>query len=270
MSWGNKFFEFDEPIRWFKAIGTSPSNAYFGASRAIDTVHEQTLVQPGDQIHALVGGTFLVRADGTVETGRLRLPKPHFEKSHGGRDSDADLLARMVKAGRCKEISAPAGKIDYNASRVALEGKRLPDHMGSVTKEGYVRSPQLQALLDAASSAKLGKAVKDSGSEWFAADVGQGVEPDGLGSYLQVKLAGGGGQIEIRATPLDDTVWIVDQKSGFTAALKEAGAGNWDLNPEYRNELVTIFPEHETEVLLDVLATYVRDGQIPQPSASAP
>jgi hypothetical protein len=118
-------------------------------------VSEPTTISPGDQVHALLGGIFVVRTDGSVETSRLRLPKPILEKSYGTHTSDADLLGMMAKVGRGREIEKPAKSIDYNAARKAAaadghhpkrklmaELAAFRSHPGGLSGDGHGRSRQ--------------------------------------------------------------------------------------------------------------------------------
>lgn len=118
----NKFFAVEKPFRIWRHVGTSPSNTWIGSSRSINTVMEARNSEPGDQIHALVGGTFLVRGKEAWRIS-IRAPKPILEKSYGGYESDAFVLARRTDV--LSEIPQPADKIDYNAPRLAIEANRL-------------------------------------------------------------------------------------------------------------------------------------------------
>lgn len=111
-------------FRVFRHLGTSASNCYVGASRAFLTVMEAINARTGDEIHTLVGGTFMVR-DGVVSPISLRAPKPLFEKSYGGHDPDSVVMKRYVKRGLATEIPAPSGKFDYAAARERVFNNHL-------------------------------------------------------------------------------------------------------------------------------------------------
>jgi hypothetical protein len=127
----NSYFEVAQPFRIFRHIGVSASNSYVGASRLFATVMEAINARPGDEIHTLVGGTFLIR-DGGIGPISLRAPKPPFEKSYGARESDTTIMKRYVQEGLAAEIPQPAGNIDYVVARervhkAVLHGVSLRD-----------------------------------------------------------------------------------------------------------------------------------------------
>ncbi len=184
----NRFFRFRKPVRWFREVGLSPSNTCIGRSRAIDTVHEQVLAEPGDVVHLLVGGTFLVRQNGDVEEGRFKLPKPILEKSYGPSETVLDIVVAMVKQGLCEEITGSETRPDYGAVRKATTAKRYPEGIGCVTAENAVPSPVLEALTRAAKAARLPKAVKAGNGRLMSIDVGLGVDPDTLEARLAIML----------------------------------------------------------------------------------
>jgi hypothetical protein len=225
MSFGNRYFRFTKPVRWFQAVGHSPSNTFVhGTSRAIDTVHAQTLIRAEDTVHALCGGTFLVRADGSVETGRFRLPKHLFEKSYGPPVLDTDLLEQMVKFGLCAEIDKPAGSIDYAAGRKASE-RRFPECTGCVTQEGYVPSPVLDRLTKAAKTAKLAVTIKPLGGSLRPVDVGLGADPQTMEACLQIKLESYR-RIDLEISPISEHLRIrMQDLDGVMHALAKAVPG---------------------------------------------
>lgn len=59
----NAYFAFVKPADIYVLAAHIESNTWVGASRALDPVYRKVHVKPGDQIHALVGGNFLVRRD---------------------------------------------------------------------------------------------------------------------------------------------------------------------------------------------------------------
>jgi len=272
---GNRYYEFDEPVRWFKAAGVSLSNAYWGSSRFDDIFHEPSAVNPGDQVHALHGGVWVVRADGGVEVGCFRLPKPRFEKASPGTPSEQELVAMMAKCGRCHEIEKPARQIDYPAAREAVMARRLPDTLGCVDgdklRDLRYASPTLRKLLDASAEARLGRSVSRAGAKWHRIDAGQGGEPDSMECTLRIDLAEGR-RLTVTAFATRREIWVRDHGSDgdFAAALKAADPSNVGLTPEYRNGVVTIFPEDEVGNVMKALASYVEHGHIAAPAAPRP
>ena len=62
MSLKNEYFTVLAPFMVYVRRGeTRPSNVWIGASQALDWVYEETWAQPGEEIHSLVGGNFLIR-----------------------------------------------------------------------------------------------------------------------------------------------------------------------------------------------------------------
>jgi len=268
MSWGNKYYEFDEAIRWFRAIGHSASNTYIGSSRAIDTVYEPTTINPGDQVHALLGGTFVVRADGTVEEGKFKLPKHLFEKSYGIRQSDADLCDLMAKAGRCREIEKPAAKADYNAPRKAYDANKLPDLMGNVPRgRKWPNSPTLDFIIRNYAEASLDESLNARGAVAEPHDVGH--QPDSLEASLVIRFEDKS-RIAITASPLYRQIWVRDDYEAFGRALSGVDFASLGLAPEFRNSMVTIFKEDEAPAMMKVLGEFIEHGHINAPSAPKP
>ena len=81
------------PINLFVLEGHTPTNTYIGRSQAFANVYSQEQAVPGDEIHELSGGTFLVR-DGKV-VGETRFTLPQKSVLERGPDPetrpDADL-----------------------------------------------------------------------------------------------------------------------------------------------------------------------------------
>lgn len=118
MSQWNAFFRVERPFQVFKHVGISASNSYVGASRIFATVMEAINSQPEDEIHALVGGTFLKRGNDVFPIS-LKPRKPPFEKSYGSQ-SAAEVLANRAKIGLVTQIPTPHAMPDYGAA-----GKRV-------------------------------------------------------------------------------------------------------------------------------------------------
>ena len=118
MSVWNAFFRVEEPFQVFKHVGISASNSYVGASRMFATVMEAINSRPGDEIHALVGGTFLKRGNDVFPIS-LKPRKPPFEKSYGSA-SAAEVMTHRVKVGLVTRIPEPRVTPDYGAA-----GKRV-------------------------------------------------------------------------------------------------------------------------------------------------
>lgn len=262
---GNSYYEFDKPVRWFKAVGTSVSNTSIGSSRCIDTVFEQTLANPGDTVHALFGGSFLVRKDGSVEEGRFRLPKHIFLKTYGPPELDTDILERLAKRGACHQVPAPANRVDYGAPRKAVAARRFPDCTGITTPENYAETPLMAELVAFAQGEGLMDAVKAAGGTVTKADVGQGADPERLDCYLHVRVPEGV-RLDVSAAP-DRAGYFVSEagENGFIAALAEAGGGG--MSPDIRSARFASFPAGQGEAMIRALSAYVADGHVNAPAA---
>jgi len=88
LNYGNTYWEVLMPFFVYVQTGRKPSNAYYGASQIYQGVYEKIELEEGDQIHALVGGTFVVKKNGRVYTGAY-LNEPEFRPfEHGNHDYD--------------------------------------------------------------------------------------------------------------------------------------------------------------------------------------
>ena len=59
--YGNHYFRVVAPFRILVKVGLSPAQVYIGRAQALQEIYEEVDTRPGDEIHALVGGDFLVR-----------------------------------------------------------------------------------------------------------------------------------------------------------------------------------------------------------------
>jgi len=270
MAFGNKFFAFDKPVRWFKAVGHSPSNTYIGSSRAIDTVHQQSLVNPGDVIHDLSGALWLVRKDGSVETGKLKLPKHLLEKTYGIPETPSDIMGRMAKAGYCREIPQPAGKVDYNGARKAVDAApRYPECTGQVLPGG-VESPLMRVLREAAVAAGLPEAAQAAGGKVHMVDVGMAGEPHTTACMVSVRIPGSA-YLDVSATPERDGIQVGESRDGgFVAALRDEDPEASGVTGTFRSERYADIAMDQVEPLMLALASWVEHGRFAEPSSPAP
>ncbi len=231
MTSGNRYFRFDRPVRWFRPVGTSDTNTYlYGRSRVIDTVYAQSLIEPGDVVHRLSGSTYLVRADGTVESGRFNLPKPPLEKTYGFPQTDLDFLEAMVKQRLCAEISQPGTRTDYGAGRTLSETRQFPDCTGPVTGEGAVPSPVMDTLNDAMRDSAIEATIQSLGGQVRRFDVGLSEDPTSLDARLRIEFPEYR-QIELSLSPLWDRMMIkVQGLPGVMAGLANPGPTDPTLN----------------------------------------
>lgn len=99
--WENAYWRVVDPFDVYARVSTCDSNTYFGSSKALGTLYEKLTAQPGDEIHALVGGVFLVTKDGDVHEVQIAVSEKHpFEKTYLHRDPEWPLerLARVDKS----------------------------------------------------------------------------------------------------------------------------------------------------------------------------
>src|SRR4051812_46094252 len=69
----------------YALVGHSDSNTYYGASMICGNVYRREQLRPGDEVHALCGGTYAVRLDGELLAVALTISeKSPFEKTYGG------------------------------------------------------------------------------------------------------------------------------------------------------------------------------------------
>ena len=126
----NKFFKVEKPFRVFRHFGTSASNSYVGASQIFNTVMEGVNTRPGDEIHALVGGTFLLRGNEICELS-LVASEAAFEKTYLG-TTDAEKLAGRIKHAEVVSIAEPKTKPDYTTARNKASANMLRDYFPEV------------------------------------------------------------------------------------------------------------------------------------------
>lgn len=62
----NRYFRVRSQFPLEAKVGTRPANVWIGAARALETTYSTVIARRGDEVHELVGGTFLVRKLGTL------------------------------------------------------------------------------------------------------------------------------------------------------------------------------------------------------------
>lgn len=156
MSIRNSFFRVEKPFRIYRQFGTSESNTWIGRSRVISNVYHALNVQPGDELHALVGGLFVADSrDGQPDAApaRLAAPRPPLEKSYGAIPED-DVLRRLAKQGVVREIPrSEARVVDYPAARAAAQ-RDLPERHPEVVE--LMPSPEMVAFRETVAAFALG------------------------------------------------------------------------------------------------------------------
>jgi len=85
---GNAYFRVVSPFHVLVPIAHYPSNTFAGASQVFGILHRRMEVQPGDEIHDLCGGVFVLfnsRGDAKARPARIALSDRHpFEKVYAG------------------------------------------------------------------------------------------------------------------------------------------------------------------------------------------
>lgn len=92
----NKYYVALEPFEVLRASGSKPSNTWIGASQVIDTIYETVTVQPGEELHDLVGGLFHVDGDGKPHETRLTQPV-HIFQAHYHRGAEAQQMDALLR-----------------------------------------------------------------------------------------------------------------------------------------------------------------------------
>lgn len=123
------FYRVEQPLLVLKHRGSCTTNNSVGASGILRLVKEAVVAQPGDQIHSLIGGCFLVDRSGQVSEFSMRTRNGAFERTHGRFVRDQDILADIAKAGRMTEIDGPAHKIDYRQNSAKEVFEHLHDEV---------------------------------------------------------------------------------------------------------------------------------------------
>lgn len=146
----NHYFETTEPVFYFEKIGISLSNTYIGRMRAFDNVYVGRNSEPEDVFHLLVGGDFIVGADGKVREIALWHPKPLLEKTYGPLPKSSDVFERLTTQGIARRISEPSEKTDYASCR-----KNMPELPENHFRLRYdAKSTTLEALEELSSPLK--------------------------------------------------------------------------------------------------------------------
>ena len=109
MSNGNVYYDVKSQFKVIALAGHTGSNCYIGRSRILQAQYEDVTAKRGDQIHILVGGKFLVRADGTVRELVVRKTDATdvLLKNHSGIYVETSVIPNMTKVKVAKEIRRP-------------------------------------------------------------------------------------------------------------------------------------------------------------------
>ena len=117
IEWGNAYFRVTDPFEVYIRVGIAVSNTYYGAAQLFGTVYERLCLQPGDEIHDLHGGVWLVREG---ESWPVRMSVPDWHPFEGRYHSNEDHVWPLERLQRLEAKSAP---ITY-------------DHRGELTTPG--------------------------------------------------------------------------------------------------------------------------------------
>ena len=72
------YWEVDNPFNVYVQVGSKPSNAYYGNSQIYEPVYEKIRLNPGDQIHALAIGDYVIK-NGREVYRRPSIKEPKFK-----------------------------------------------------------------------------------------------------------------------------------------------------------------------------------------------
>lgn len=61
--YSNSYFQVTESFEVFVRVGWSKSNTFYGSTQLCGGVYRKVVLQPGDEIHDLVGGLFVLTGD---------------------------------------------------------------------------------------------------------------------------------------------------------------------------------------------------------------
>jgi hypothetical protein len=103
----NIYYAVIEPFTVEARVGLSDSQIYIGSSMALRTIYQTVTVRPGDEIHLLFGGDFLVR-DGAAWEFHTRRHDPMEVMLHPA-PFDPDLPADRLREISFEERSIPTG-----------------------------------------------------------------------------------------------------------------------------------------------------------------
>jgi hypothetical protein len=157
----NLFFKVEQPVLVLKLRGYCETNTHIGRSMALTTVKEAVNAVKGDEIHALVGGTFLVRKDGSVSEVALVKAKHVFEKSYGGHVTDRQRLEAIAKNGSIVETETPKSVSAYRPEKL---DERFPKLHAEIiwTEHSPLHEDMKFAFPDVMSASKGADGVKAS------------------------------------------------------------------------------------------------------------
>lgn len=117
----NQYFEVQVDTPVYIRQGTKPTGHYYGSSQYHTPTYREHWAEPGDQLHFLVGGLFLVqKVTGKAFGARLVQPGDFspFEKNYSGSyvDSNVAALKELVANGEVMQINPSyAIKARYNS-----------------------------------------------------------------------------------------------------------------------------------------------------------
>lgn len=78
----NRYYRVTKPFQVLRKVGCADSNSYYGNSMILRNVHERTLLQPGDEVHAYAS-IHVLHAGEFLEAVLQVDDKGAFEKRYG-------------------------------------------------------------------------------------------------------------------------------------------------------------------------------------------
>lgn len=65
--YGNEYYRVSAPKKVWIRTGHKPGNHYYGAAQIYDVIGQEITLSPGDELHNLVGGLFVITNQGVFE-----------------------------------------------------------------------------------------------------------------------------------------------------------------------------------------------------------
>lgn len=124
MRWSPAYFEVVRPFRYYRQMGITESNTWIGRSQAFDNVYDVLNAKPGDVLHDLPGGTFLMDGEGKGWRIALMAPAPLLEHSYGA-NPEAEKMKHLEASGALVSIPKPDKALDHPRIREEA-GRKFP------------------------------------------------------------------------------------------------------------------------------------------------
>jgi hypothetical protein len=105
--WKNTYWRVLEPFEVWVLAGHRPGNAYYGAAQLYEPLWKKMEVYEEDQLHALVGGLFLIQNETDHVFKEPRIEKPEWAPFEKKRDYNYFPLEKLEQITDSREINKP-------------------------------------------------------------------------------------------------------------------------------------------------------------------